>query len=67
HDHHLKKSGGLVAMRTEDGGTTDLVLLPITLDGRRLGVRRALPRVGEHDEEVLGALGARPGDPAASS
>ena len=59
HDVHLKESGGLVPMPTEDGGTTDVVLLPITLDGRRLGVRRPLPRAGEHDDEILGALPSR--------
>ena len=57
HDPHLRASGGLVPMQTEDGGTTDVVLLPITLGGRRLGVRRPLPRAGEHDDEILGALG----------
>ncbi len=67
HDRHLKESGGLVPMQTEDGGTTDVVLLPITLDGRRLGVRRPLPRVGEHDEEVLGALRSRRSDTPLSS
>jgi crotonobetainyl-CoA:carnitine CoA-transferase CaiB-like acyl-CoA transferase len=59
HDRHLKESGGLVPMQTEDGGTTDVVLLPITLDGRRLGVRRPLPRAGEHDDDILGALPSR--------
>jgi formyl-CoA transferase len=59
HDPHLKQSGGLVPMQTEDGGTTDVVLLPITLAGRRFGVRRPLPRIGEHDEEILGALPSR--------
>ena len=29
-DPHLKASGGLVPMQTDDGGTTDVVLLPIT-------------------------------------
>jgi len=55
-DPHLRASGGLVPMRTEDGGTTDVVLLPLTLGGRRLGVRNGLPRVGEHTDEVLSAL-----------
>jgi crotonobetainyl-CoA:carnitine CoA-transferase CaiB-like acyl-CoA transferase len=61
HDRHLKESGGLVPMQTEDGGTTDVVLLPITLGGRRLGVRRPLPRAGEHDDEILAALPSRAG------
>jgi len=63
HDVHLKESGGLVPMQTEDGGTTEVVLLPITLDGRRPGVRRPLPRAGEHDDEILGALPSRTAQP----
>ena len=55
-DPHLKASGGLAKMQTEDGGTTDVVLLPLLLDGQRLGVRRPLARIGEHTEEVLAAL-----------
>jgi crotonobetainyl-CoA:carnitine CoA-transferase CaiB-like acyl-CoA transferase len=53
-DPHLKASGGLVPMQTDDGGTTDVVLLPLTLGGRRPGVRRPLARAGEHNEEILG-------------
>ena len=55
-DPHLKASGGLVPMQTDDGGTTDVVLLPLRMDGRRPGVRRPLPRVGEHTEEILAGL-----------
>ena len=40
-DPHLKASGGLVPMQTDDGGTTDVVLLPLPLGGRRPGVRHA--------------------------
>ena len=61
HDPHLKESGGLVPMQTEDGGTTDVVLLPITLGGRRPGVRRPLPRIGEHTDEILASLPSRRG------
>ncbi|OWT60110.1 CaiB/BaiF CoA transferase family protein [Candidimonas nitroreducens] len=57
-DPHLKQSGGLAPMQTEDGGTTDVVLLPLTLGGRRPGVRMPLPKIGEHTEEVLGAIKA---------
>jgi crotonobetainyl-CoA:carnitine CoA-transferase CaiB-like acyl-CoA transferase len=53
-DPHLKESGGLVSMGTEDGGTTKTVLLPLMLGGRRPGVRSPLPAAGEHDEEILG-------------
>jgi crotonobetainyl-CoA:carnitine CoA-transferase CaiB-like acyl-CoA transferase len=61
-DPHLKASGGLVPMQTDDGGTTDVVLLPLMMDGRRPGVRMPLPRVGEHNEEILSGLKA--GKPA---
>jgi crotonobetainyl-CoA:carnitine CoA-transferase CaiB-like acyl-CoA transferase len=61
-DPHLKASGGLVPMATDDGGTTEVVLLPLSMGGRRLGVRRPLPSAGEHDDEVLGALRAQPKD-----
>lgn len=55
-DPHLKASGGLVPMQTDDGGSTDVVLLPMSMRGRRLGVQRPLPAIGEHTEEVLGRL-----------
>jgi crotonobetainyl-CoA:carnitine CoA-transferase CaiB-like acyl-CoA transferase len=58
-DPHLRASGGLVPMQTDDGGTTDVVLLPLTLGGRRPGVRQPLARVGEHTEEVLSRLTSR--------
>ena len=58
-DPHLKASGGLVPMQTDDGGSTDVVLLPLLMGGRRPGVRQALPRIGEHTEEVLSALSKR--------
>lgn len=35
---------------------TDVVLLPITIGGRRPGVRHALARIGEHTQEVLSRL-----------
>ena len=58
-DPHLIESGGLVDMPTDDGGSTKVVLLPLLMGGRRPGVRRPLPRAGEHNDEILGAL-ARP-------
>jgi len=56
-DPHLKASGGLVPMTTDDGGTTDVVLLPLLMGGRRPGVRQPLARVGEHTDEVVSRLG----------
>ena len=55
-DPHLLASGGLVPMQVEDGGMTGIVLVPLTLGGRRPGVRQPLAGVGEHTEEVLGSL-----------
>jgi formyl-CoA transferase len=43
-------------MQTDEGGSTDVVLLPLLMGGRRPGVRQPLPRVGEHTEEVLASL-----------
>jgi len=57
-DPHLKASGGLVPMECDDGGMTEVVLLPLLMGGRRPGVRQALARVGEHTEEVLSQLAA---------
>ena len=57
-DPHLRQSGGLVPMQTDDGSSTDVVLLPLTIGGRRPGVRMPLPKVGEHTDEILSALKA---------
>lgn len=59
-DEHLVASGGLVPMTTEDGGTTQVVLLPLLMGGRRPGVRSPLPSIGEHTEEVLARLTPAP-------
>jgi len=58
-DPHLKASGGLAPMTTDDGSVTDVVLLPLLMGGRRPGVRSPLPKAGEHNEEVLSRLGTR--------
>jgi formyl-CoA transferase len=55
-DPHLIASGGLTPMTLEDGSQTDVVLLPLTMGSRRLGVRQPLASVGEHTEEVLSWL-----------
>ncbi|KJK20940.1 CoA-transferase [Burkholderiaceae bacterium 16] len=61
-DPHLRASGGLVPMQTEDGGTTDVVLLPLLMGGRRPGVRMPLPGIGEHNDEILSGLRTRTPD-----
>jgi crotonobetainyl-CoA:carnitine CoA-transferase CaiB-like acyl-CoA transferase len=56
-DPHLRASGGLAPMQTDDGGNTEVVLLPLLMGGRRPGVRQPLAKVGEHTDEVLASLG----------
>jgi len=55
-DEHLLRSGGLVPIQTETNETANAVLLPLTMGGRRPGVRRPLPKIGEHTQEVMNAL-----------
>ncbi len=55
-DEHLLASGGLAPMSTETGETTQVVLLPLLMGGRRPGVRMPLPGVGEHTAELLDRL-----------
>jgi crotonobetainyl-CoA:carnitine CoA-transferase CaiB-like acyl-CoA transferase len=59
-DPHLAASGGLAPMRLPGGATTSVPLLPLALDGARLPLRSAPPRVGEHTREVLAAVGLAP-------
>ncbi|MFS2033280.1 CaiB/BaiF CoA transferase family protein [Polaromonas sp. CT11-55] len=60
-DPHLKATGGLAPITLVDGEragqTTSTVLLPLTLDGERPGVRMNPPRLGEHTRELLQELG----------
>ena len=55
-DEHLIQSGGMVPMTTDEGTTTQAVLLPLMMGGRRPGVRRPIAKVGEHTQEILAAL-----------
>lgn len=52
-DPHLNASGGLAPITLPGGAATRVPILPIEMDGRRLGVRLDLPRVGEHTRGVL--------------
>src|SRR6185312_11986588 len=60
-DAHLLATGGLAPITLPDGPgagrETKTVLLPLTLDGERPGVRRSPPRLGEHSVELLAELG----------
>ena len=56
-DPHLNATGGLAPITLPDGRTSKTVLLPLTLDGQRPGVRLNPPRLGEHSAELLRELG----------
>ncbi|MEP7183450.1 MAG: CaiB/BaiF CoA-transferase family protein [Betaproteobacteria bacterium] len=60
-DPHLIATGGLADVRLPDGPkagqTVKTTLFPITMEGRRLGVRLDPPRLGEHTRELLTTIG----------
>jgi crotonobetainyl-CoA:carnitine CoA-transferase CaiB-like acyl-CoA transferase len=59
-DPHLQATGGLAEVRLTDGEragqTARAALLPLTISGRRLGVRRHPPQCGENTRELLASL-----------
>ena len=63
-DPHLLATGALADVRLTDGPrageTAKATLLPITMAGERLGVRRHPPRKGEHTDDLLSGLGYTP-------
>ncbi len=63
-DPHLNATGGLADIRLPDGArageTARAPLFPLTLGGRRLGVRMHPPTLGEHTRELLAGLGYPP-------
>jgi crotonobetainyl-CoA:carnitine CoA-transferase CaiB-like acyl-CoA transferase len=60
-DPHLLATGGLADVVLPDGDkagqTVKTTLFPITLDGARMTVRIDPPRIGEHTQALLTALG----------
>ena len=56
-DPHLKASGGLTDITLMNGIKTQVPVLPIEIDGRRLGTRIDLPQVGSHTRELLAGMG----------
>ena len=56
-DPHLNATGGLAPLTLPDGRDTKVPLLPLMLDGERLGVRLQPPKLGEHSAELLREVG----------
>jgi crotonobetainyl-CoA:carnitine CoA-transferase CaiB-like acyl-CoA transferase len=59
-DVHLKATGSLAPLTLDDGREIQTVLLPIALNQARLKVRSGVPRLGEHNDDVLRSLGYSP-------
>lgn len=66
-DPHLLASGGLVEVDLQDGRRSRTLALPLALAGKRLPLRLQPPKLGEHNAEILAALGYSPGEIAALS
>jgi crotonobetainyl-CoA:carnitine CoA-transferase CaiB-like acyl-CoA transferase len=56
-DPHLNADGGLLPVTLPDGRKTKLPNIPLSIDGERPSLRRDLPKVGEHDDEIARELG----------
>jgi crotonobetainyl-CoA:carnitine CoA-transferase CaiB-like acyl-CoA transferase len=56
-DPHLARPGAMIEHTLEDGTRVPLPALPLEMHGRRLGLRRDLPRLGEHTAEIAAELG----------
>jgi crotonobetainyl-CoA:carnitine CoA-transferase CaiB-like acyl-CoA transferase len=60
-DPHLNAGGGLLPFTVTDGerkgNETKLPALPLEMNGRRFGLRRPVPRAGEHTREILAEAG----------
>ena len=68
-DEHLRQTGGLADIKLPDGERAGQMagapLLPLTMDGQRLGVRTSPPALGADTDYVLGELGLAPEEIAA--
>ena len=56
-DPHLQATGGLAPVELNDGREIHTVLLPFSLNQKRLKVRQSAPRLGQHNESLLRSLG----------
>ncbi|MBX2846792.1 MAG: CoA transferase [Acidiferrobacterales bacterium] len=56
-DPHLTASDGLLDVVINEQKTAKLPALPIQYSDKRFGLKRSLPQIGQHTEEVMQALG----------
>jgi len=56
-DPHLQASGGLIDIALPDGTLAPIPALPMTFGGRRLGLTRQVPAVGDDTRDILAAAG----------
>ena len=61
-DPHLLATAGLAPLVLNDGRSTQVPLMPITLGGERPGVRSSPPQVGEHTDALLAQVGYAPAE-----
>lgn len=59
-DPQLNRPGSMVEVTLPDGRASPLPALPIELDGKRLGRRLDVPRLGEHSAAIARELGCDP-------
>ena len=61
-DPHLLASGGLLDVTTPEGQRSRLPALPLQVGEKRPGLRRDVPKQGEHTREVMRQLGLTDSD-----
>ncbi len=61
-DPHLNHPGSMVHMTLPDGRKTRAPALPLEFDGKRPGLVRDAPSVGQHSEDLCRELGLSPDD-----
>ncbi|MGE5510928.1 MAG: CaiB/BaiF CoA transferase family protein [Bacteroidota bacterium] len=59
-DPHLRESGALLPITLPDGRKTEIPALPFELGGRRFGVWREIPGIGQQGPEILADIGLGP-------
>jgi formyl-CoA transferase len=57
-DPHVKARGMVQHMTHPVEGVVPVLASPLRIGGRRPGIRRAPPLLGEHNDEILGDSGA---------